>query len=114
MYTEKKKGITYSEKSKRLTGMNIYVTNTPLEWVPMEQIHDFYSLRWQIEIIFKTWKSLFQIHDWHNIKRERLECHIFFICLGKSMKIDESQCVKGNESKLLGKSLLWSFESFYN
>ncbi|AAY60209.1 transposase, fragment (plasmid) [Bacillus cereus E33L] len=67
-YTESKKGITYSEKSKRLTGINIYVTNTPWEIVPMEQIHDFYSLRWQIEITFKTWKSLFQIHHWHNIK----------------------------------------------
>ncbi|HDW3057835.1 IS4 family transposase (plasmid) [Bacillus thuringiensis serovar fukuokaensis] len=93
VYTEKKKGITYSEKSKRLTGMNIYVTNTPLEWVPMEQIHDFYSLRWQIEIIFKTWKSLFQIHDWHNIKRERLECHIYgkliaiFLCSSTMFKM---------------------------
>ena len=40
-YTESKKGITYSEKSKRLTGLNIYITNTPWEIVPMEQIHDF-------------------------------------------------------------------------
>ncbi|MBY7110676.1 IS4 family transposase [Bacillus sp. 17RED48] len=93
VYTESKKGITYSEKSKRLAGMNIYVTNTPLEWVPMEQIHDFYSLRWQIEIIFKTWKSLFQIHDWHNIKQERLECHIYgkliaiFLCSSTMFKM---------------------------
>ncbi|WP_240523149.1 transposase, partial [Bacillus pseudomycoides] len=50
VYTESKKGITYSEKSKRLAGMNIYVTNTPWEIVPMEQIHDFYSLRWQIGV----------------------------------------------------------------
>lgn len=28
------------------------------------------------------------------------------------MKLDESQCLRGNESKLLGKSLHWSFESF--
>lgn len=93
VYTESKKGITYSEKSKRLAGMNIYVTNTPLEWVPMEQIHDFYSLRWQIEIIFKTWKSLFQIHNWQYIKRERLECHIYgkliaiFICSSTMFKM---------------------------
>lgn len=46
VYTESKKGITYSEKSKKLAGINIYVTNTPWEIVPMEQIHDFYSLRW--------------------------------------------------------------------
>ncbi|MCU4734254.1 IS4 family transposase [Bacillus cereus] len=92
-YTESKKGITYSEKSKRLTGINIYVTNTPWEIVLMEQIHDFYSLRWQIEIIFKTWKSLFQIHQWQNIKQERLECHVygrliaFFLCSSTMFKM---------------------------
>ncbi|HDR6319050.1 TPA: IS4 family transposase [Bacillus thuringiensis] len=94
-YTESKKGITYSEKSKRLTGINIYVTNTPWEIVPMEQIHDFYSLRWQIEIIFKTWKSLFQIHHWKNIKQERLECHVYgkliaiFLCSSTMFKMRE-------------------------
>lgn len=77
VYTESKKGITYSEKSKQLASMNLYVTNTPWEIIPMEQIHDFYSLRWQIEIIFKTWKSLFQIHHWQNIKQERLECPVY-------------------------------------
>lgn len=30
------------------------------------------------------------------------------------MKSDKSQCLRGNESKLLGKSLHWSFESFCN
>ncbi len=81
VYTESKKGITYSQKSKRLAGMNLYVTNTPWEIVPMEQIHDFYSLRWQVEIIFKTWKSLFQIHHWQNIKQDRLECHVYGILI---------------------------------
>ncbi|MGH0953632.1 IS4 family transposase, partial [Bacillus paranthracis] len=92
-YTESKKGITFSEKSKRLTGINIYVSNTPEGVVPMEQIHDFYSLRWQIEIIFKTWKSLFQIHHWQTIKKERLECHVYgrliaiFICSSTMFKM---------------------------
>ncbi|MCI4601807.1 transposase, partial [Escherichia coli] len=90
---EKSKNRTYSEKSKMIAGLNVYVTNIPWEWVPMEQIHDFYSLRWQIEIIFKTWKSLFQIHDWQNIKRERLECHIYgkliaiFLCSSTMFKM---------------------------
>ncbi|MED1405531.1 IS4 family transposase, partial [Bacillus mycoides] len=77
VYTESKKGITYSEKSKRLAGMNLYVTNTPWEIAPMEQIHNFYSLRWQIEIIFKIWKSWFRIHRCKSIKQERLECHLY-------------------------------------
>ncbi|WP_142330409.1 IS4 family transposase [Bacillus thuringiensis] len=89
---ERMKKRVYTE-SKRLAGINIYVTNTPWEIVPMEQIHDFYSLRWQIEIIFKTWKSLFQIHHWQNIKQERLECHIYgkliaiFLCSSTMFKM---------------------------
>ena len=41
--TLKVKGYYIFRKSKRLTGINIYVSNTPEGVVPMEQIHDFYS-----------------------------------------------------------------------
>uniref|UniRef100_UPI000557F50B IS4 family transposase n=1 Tax=Bacillus sp. UNC322MFChir4.1 TaxID=1449045 RepID=UPI000557F50B len=74
---EKKKGITYKERSKRLSGINVYITNLPAENVPTEHIHDLYSLRWQIEILFKTWKSFFQIDKCKEIKKERLECHLY-------------------------------------
>ncbi|MDO8156005.1 IS4 family transposase [Bacillus toyonensis] len=92
-YVEKKKGVTYSEKSKRLTEINVYITNIPWEIVPMEQVHEIYSLRWQIEIVFKTWKSLFGINYCHNIKRERLECHLYgkliaiFLCSSTMFKM---------------------------
>ncbi|PQZ45499.1 IS4 family transposase, partial [Bacillus sp. MYb209] len=72
---EKKKGMKYSPRSKRLSGINVYMTNTPTDIVPMG--HDWYSLRWQIEILFKTWKSFFQIHHCKKIKPERLECHLY-------------------------------------
>ncbi|MDJ1476914.1 IS4 family transposase [Bacillus sp. LS15-K4] len=74
---EKKKGIIYKERSKRLSGINVYITNLSAENVPTEHIHDFYSLRWQIEILFKTWKSFFQINQCKEIKKERLECHLY-------------------------------------
>ncbi len=76
-YKEKKKGVKYSEKSKRLTGINIYITNIAREIVPKEHVHDLYSLRWQVEIVFKTWKSFFQIDRCKDVKRERLECHLY-------------------------------------
>ena len=74
---EKKKGIVMKDKSKRLMGMNVYITNTLLEEVPTNYVHSLYSLRWQIEILFKTWKSFFEIDECKNIKRERLECHLY-------------------------------------
>ncbi len=55
----------------------MYITNLSAENVPTEHIHDFYSLRWQIEILFKTWKSFFQIDKCKGIKQERLECHLY-------------------------------------
>ena len=72
----------YSPRSKRLSGINVYMTNTPTDIVPMGQVHDWYSLRWQIEILFKTWKSFFHIHHCKNKTRTigmpfvwTIDCH---------------------------------------
>ena len=51
---ENKKAMKYSARSKRLSGINVYMTNISTDIVPMRQVHDWYSLRWQIEILFKT------------------------------------------------------------
>lgn len=67
---EKSQNRTYSEKSKMIAGLNVYVTNTSWEWVPMEQVHELYTLRWQIEIVFKMWKTLFKIDHYRNVKQE--------------------------------------------
>lgn len=79
---EKKKGIVMKEKSKRLMGMNVYITNTSPEGVPTNDVHALYSLRWQIEILFKTWKSFFEIDACKTIKKERLECHLYGQLIG--------------------------------
>ncbi|MCT6917456.1 MAG: transposase, partial [Bacillus wiedmannii] len=76
-----------------LSGLNVYVTNTPWEWVPMKQVHELYSLRWQIEIVFKTWKSLFDIDHCRTVKQERIECHLYgkliaiFLCSSTMFKM---------------------------
>lgn len=49
------------EKSKRLMGMNVYITNTSSKEVPTSYVHTLYSLRWKIEMFFKTWKSFFEM-----------------------------------------------------
>ncbi|MGQ8826799.1 IS4 family transposase [Bacillus sp. NA_146.1] len=74
---EHKKQMTYKDRSKRLSAINFYITNILLEYLPKEQVYDFYSLRWQIELIFKTLKSFFRIHHCNSVKLERLECHLY-------------------------------------
>ncbi|WP_002151204.1 IS4 family transposase, partial [Bacillus cereus] len=90
---EKSQNRTYSEKSKMIAGFNVYVTNTPWEWVPMEPVHELYTLPWQIEIVFKTWKSLFKIDQYGHVKQERLECQLYgkliaiFLCSSTMFKM---------------------------
>lgn len=73
---EKKKSITYTERTKLLQSITVYMTTIPTEWVSKEKIYDLYSLRWQIELLFKIWKPWFQIHRCKSIKQKRLECHL--------------------------------------
>ncbi|MCC3688901.1 transposase [Bacillus cereus] len=52
-------------RGKQLNAVNFYIIKIPLEHLPKEQVYDLYSLRWQMEFIFKTWKSFFRIHQCH-------------------------------------------------
>lgn len=63
-----------------LAGVTIYLTNLP-ETVSVKEIGQLYSLRWQIELLFKTWKSQLKIHQLKNVKIERWLCHFYTQCI---------------------------------
>ena len=50
-----------SSEHLALLGWNIFITNVPTAYLPPTQIAELYGLRWRAEIIFKSWKSHFQI-----------------------------------------------------
>lgn len=68
----KRRGL--SQKRLLLCSLNIYITNTREDQIPADQIRYYYSLRWQIEIIFKSWKSTYKIDRTKTMKLERFEC----------------------------------------
>lgn len=68
----KRRGI--SRKRLLLCNLNIYITNTHEDQIPADQIRSYYSLRWQIEIVFKSWKSTYKIDRTKTMKLERFEC----------------------------------------
>ncbi len=43
----------------------------------MNQVHELYSLRWKIEIIFKLWKSIFKINQVKKVKLEIFMCFLY-------------------------------------
>ena len=51
----------HSDEYYELLGWSIYITNVPAEIIPANLIFSIYSIRWEIEIIFKIWKSYFHI-----------------------------------------------------
>ncbi len=54
------------------------ITNLSKEEYSKEQIYPIYSLRWQIELEFKNWKSILEIDESHRkLKKERIEAHFY-------------------------------------
>ena len=57
-------------------GLNLFVTNVERENCAASGIYELYTLRWQVELVFKTWKSVMQVHRIHSMNPIRLECII--------------------------------------
>jgi hypothetical protein len=68
----KRKGI--SKGRLAFCAVNAFITNADKRLLPSALIRSIYSLRWQIEIIFKTWKSTFHLDKVHSMKLQRFEC----------------------------------------
>ena len=56
---------------------NMFITNVDDTVLSAESVFETYKLRWQIELIFKIWKSLVKIHLFKSVKQERIETNIY-------------------------------------
>jgi len=73
----RKKGHKTRQWIKILAGFNLYITNAPATHIPREQIRSLYGVRWQIELIFKNWKSNFNLAKVTGTRPERIKCMIY-------------------------------------
>ena len=94
-----------SKEHLSLLGWDVFVTNIPKEKLSIDQIKEIYGLRWRIEIVFKSWKSNFNIQDVPNANLIRVlsyiyamlifitifQVHIFVTLYGKGIKDSENQ-----------------------
>ena len=68
----KRKGLSDARLSFCI--LNAYITNASQEDLPMHQVRSYYSLRWQIEILFKAWKSVYKLNQVKPMKCQRFQC----------------------------------------
>jgi Transposase DDE domain len=61
------KGKGPSEYLLKLQGWTIFITSITDPWIAFGHISYLYRLRWQIETIFKTWKSHMSFTKIHNV-----------------------------------------------
>ncbi len=80
-YDKQNKRKNISSGRLRFCNLNAYITNTTEEQISKHSIRKVYSLRWQIEILFKAWKSVYKIDAVKPMKLERFECMHYGVLL---------------------------------
>jgi hypothetical protein len=64
-----------------LLGWDLFITNVPTEMLTAQQIAEIYDLRWRVEIIFKSWKSYFNITHVPRANLVRVQAHVYAMLL---------------------------------
>lgn len=114
--THKKKGHKTSDEYKFISRFNIFITNVSEKILPNNVISSLYRMRWQVEIIFKVFKSVFGVHHYHSMKYIRWLCLLHFklliIILNWNIVMSRRNYLYKKTSKLL--SVLKCFRSLFD
>ena len=71
-------GKTTSKQSLFYCDWSLFITNANAGIMPGEMLRTFYRLRWNVELIFKSWKSVLRMHKTNVRKNEhRLKCELY-------------------------------------
>lgn len=104
-YESRRKGWRITEEFKARAHFTLMITNVPEEDLPAENIYKLYKTRWQIELIFKVWKSVMGVDKIHPMKYHRLMCLLyakFILFLVNSQVIEVfARAFYNKEKKLL-------------
>ena len=78
----KKKGRAVSKHHLRMCDWTLLITNVPQRWLPLEMVRALYTVRWQIELLFKQLKSILRVHQSDTDKENRLRCELYGKLIG--------------------------------
>ena len=80
--TLKKKGRTISERQRVMCQWLVLITNLPADQFTIEEICVLYRVRWQVELLFKRWKSLVGLGRSRGHRAYRVLCETYAKLLG--------------------------------
>ena len=73
----KRRGTQPSKERLRLAEWDIYITNIEATRLTPQQIATVYRIRWQVELVFKCFKSIGKVNTSHSTKPERILCEVY-------------------------------------
>lgn len=73
----KKKGYTPSKAHLELLAWNLFITNVPATIWKTDTVLKVYPMRWQIELIFKSWKSYLHLASLKTQKEDTTLCFLY-------------------------------------
>ncbi len=76
------KGRQVSAQKLAWLDWSVYVTNVPAAWLTLRQVVLVYALRWQVELLFKLWKSQGQIDHVVGQLAPRILCELYAKLIG--------------------------------
>jgi len=78
----RRKGRTPSKEHLALMDWTLFVTNVPADRLSIEQVALLYRVRWQVELVFKLWKSYCGLKRVVGLRRERVLVELYAKMIG--------------------------------
>ena len=78
----KRRGKTCSQRHLDLLAWALFITNVPSDWLSPQQVMLVYRVRWQVELIFKLWKSQAALDGIGSYGLPRILCQFYARLLG--------------------------------
>lgn len=79
----RRRGQAVSQERLRLADWEVFITNIPAEQLSLPEAWQLARVRWQIELLFKLWKSHGQIDAWRSAKPWRILCEVYAKLIGQ-------------------------------
>lgn len=76
-YEAGRKGQPVSQARLALSDWNLFVTNVPDDQLSLDEALVLVRARWQIELLFKLWKSQGQVDTWKTHNPWRILCEVY-------------------------------------